>query len=197
MTTMIGNINGYRLVLASNSPRRQELLHEMGYAFDVEVKRGIDESYPLDMPAHEVPEFLAKKKALAYSDVLEGGRTLLLTSDTIVIHDGVILGKPATLDEARDMLRSLSGKVHQVISGVALTTSEWQRSFSAVTKVHMRSFTESIIDYYVDNYKPLDKAGAYGIQEWIGLVGIDSIEGSYHNVMGLPTQRLFDELRTL
>ncbi len=194
---MIGNIKGYRLVLASNSPRRQELLHEMGYAFDVVVKRGIDESFPTTLSVYDVPEFLAKKKAEAYKDILADGRTLLLTSDTIVVHDGRILGKPGSLDEARCMLKSLSGKTHQVISGVALTTDVWQRSFADVTSVHMRSFTDEVIDYYVDNYKPLDKAGAYGIQEWIGLVGIDSIEGSYHNVMGLPTQRLFDGLRTI
>jgi septum formation protein len=194
---MIGNIKGYRLVLASNSPRRQELLHEMGYAFDVVVKRGIDESFPTTLSVYDVPEFLAKKKAEAYKDILADGRTLLLTSDTIVVHDGRILGKPGSLDEARCMLKSLSGKTHQVISGVALTTDVWQRSFADVTSVHMRSFTDEVIDYYVDNYKPLDKAGAYGIQEWIGLVGIDSIDGSYHNVMGLPTQRLFDGLRTI
>lgn len=194
---MIGNIKGYHLVLASNSPRRQELLHEMGYAFDVVVKRGIDESFPTTLSVYDVPEFLAKKKAEAYKDILADGRTLLLTSDTIVVHDGRILGKPGSLDEARCMLKSLSGKTHQVISGVALTTDVWQRSFADVTSVHMRSFTDEVIDYYVDNYKPLDKAGAYGIQEWIGLVGIDSIDGSYHNVMGLPTQRLFDGLRTI
>lgn len=194
---MIGNIKGYHLVLASNSPRRQELLHEMGYAFDVVVKRGIDESFPTTLSVYDVPEFLAKKKAEAYKDILADGRTLLLTSDTIVVHDGRILGKPGSLDEARCMLKSLSGKTHKVISGVALTTDVWQRSFADVTSVHMRSFTDEVIDYYVDNYKPLDKAGAYGIQEWIGLVGIDSIDGSYHNVMGLPTQRLFDGLRTI
>lgn len=194
---MIGNINGYRLVLASNSPRRQELLHDMGYAFDVVVKRGIDEAFPKTMSVHDVPEFLAKKKAEAYADVMSDGQTLLLTSDTVVILDGVILGKPSSADEARKMLKSLSGRVHDVVSGVALTTVDWQRSFSDLTKVRMRSFSDDIIDYYVENYKPFDKAGAYGIQEWIGLVGINSIEGSYHNVMGLPTQRLFDELRTI
>lgn len=194
---MIGNINGYRLVLASNSPRRQELLHDMGYAFDVVVKRGIDETFPKNMSVHDVPEFLAKKKAEAYTDVMSDGQTLLLTSDTVVILDGVILGKPSSADEARRMLKSLSGRVHDVVSGVALTTVDWQRSFSDLTKVRMRSFSDDIIDYYVENYKPFDKAGAYGIQEWIGLVGINSIEGSYHNVMGLPTQRLFDELRTI
>lgn len=194
---MIGNINGYRLVLASNSPRRQELLHDMGYAFDVVVKRGIDEAFPKTMSVYDVPEFLAKKKAEAYTDVMSDGQTLLLTSDTVVILDGVILGKPSSADEARKMLKSLSGRVHDVVSGVALTTVDWQRSFSDLTKVRMRSFSDDIIDYYVENYKPFDKAGAYGIQEWIGLVGINSIEGSYHNVMGLPTQRLFDELRTI
>ena len=140
---------------------------------------------------------IAKKKAEAYTDVMSDGQTLLLTSDTVVILDGVILGKPSSADEARKMLKSLSGRVHDVVSGVALTTVDWQRSFSDLTKVRMRSFSDDIIDYYVENYKPFDKAGAYGIQEWIGLVGINSIEGSYHNVMGLPTQRLFDELRTI
>jgi septum formation protein len=194
---MIGNINGYRLVLASNSPRRQELLHDMGYAFDVVVKRGIDESYPDTLPPYEVPEYLAKKKAASYGDVLADGHTLLLTSDTVVVLDGVILGKPSSPDEAREMLKALSGKTHDVVSGVAITTSDWQRTFSVTTKVSVRNLTDDIIDYYVQTYKPFDKAGAYGIQEWIGLVGIDTIEGSYHNVMGLPTQRLFDELRNI
>lgn len=194
---MIGNINGYRLVLASNSPRRQELLHDMGYAFDVVVKRGVDESYPDTLPPCEVPEYLAKKKAASYDDVLADGHTLLLTSDTVVVLDGVILGKPSSPDEAREMLKALSGKTHDVVSGVAITTSDWQRTFSVTTKVSVRNLTDDIIDYYVQTYKPFDKAGAYGIQEWIGLVGIDTIEGSYHNVMGLPTQRLFDELRNI
>lgn len=190
---MLENINKYKVLLASNSPRRQELLREMGVDFEVVAKQGIDESYPADMKAKDVPEFLALKKAAAYADIITDD-TLLITADTVVILDKEILGKPHSAEEARQMLRRLQNTKHNVISGVALTTATKQVSFSVKTKVTFHALTDEMIAYYVDKYQPLDKAGAYGIQEWIGLIGIDHIEGSYHNVMGLPTQRLFKEL---
>lgn len=191
---MLDNLNKYNILLASNSPRRQELLSNMGIKFEVVAKSGIDESYPSNLGAKSVPEFLAVKKAESYRDMLADGKSLLITADTVVIHNRTILGKPHDEKEARDMLRSLQGSSHRVLTGVAITTRDKQVSFTVKTKVLMRSLSHDIIDHYVSTYKPLDKAGAYGIQEWIGLVGIDYIEGSYHNVMGLPTQRLFAEL---
>ncbi len=191
---MLENLSEYKILLASNSPRRQELLRSMGINFEVAVRKGIEESYPPELRAKSVPEYLAVQKAQAYADMLEDPKNLLITADTVVICNKQILGKPATTDEAREMLRTLQNNSHRVVTGVALTSRAKQVAFSVKTKVLMRPLSQELIDYYVDNYKPLDKAGAYGIQEWIGLVGIDHIEGSYHNVMGLPTQRLFQEL---
>ena len=194
ITNMLENISKYKILLASNSPRRQQLLTELGLKFDVVAKPGIDESYP-EMKAKYVPEYLAIKKAGAYSDLLQDGTSLLITADTVVVHDRRILGKPHDAKEARDMLQRLQGQTHRVLTGVAITTRDKQVSFTVKTKVTMHSLTHDVIDHYVENYKPFDKAGAYGIQEWIGLVAIDHIEGSYNNVMGLPTQRLFCELQ--
>ncbi|MCQ2227412.1 MAG: Maf family nucleotide pyrophosphatase [Bacteroidales bacterium] len=191
---MLDNIKNLKILLASNSPRRQELLKEMGVEFEVVAKQGIDESYPPEMNAKNVPEYLAKKKAAAYADMLEKGDSLLITADTVVVCDRKILGKPKNAIDARNMLKMLQGHSHRVLTGVAITTRDKQVSFTVKTKVMMRQLEHDIIDHYVETYKPFDKAGAYGIQEWIGLVGIDYIEGSYHNVMGLPTQRLFSEL---
>lgn len=191
---MLDKINTYKILLASNSPRRQQLLSELGINFEVVAKQGIDESYPEKLKAKYVPEYLAIKKAEAYRDLLVNSNTILITSDTVVVHDRKILGKPQDPTDARNMLRRLQGDSHKVLTGVAITSCCKQVSFTVKTKVYMRSLPHEIIDYYVDNYKPYDKAGAYGIQEWIGLVGIDHIEGSYNNVMGLPTQRLFAEL---
>jgi len=191
---MLDNINRYNILLASNSPRRQELLKQMNIKYTVVTKPGVDESYPESLPAKDVPEYLAKKKAEAYSDHLADGNSLLITADTVVILDKQILGKPHDAIEAREMLRKLQGNSHRVITGVAITSRDKQVSFSVKTRVIMRELSHEIIDFYVENYKPFDKAGAYGIQEWIGLVGIDHLEGSYQNVVGLPTQRLFSEL---
>ncbi|MBP5364376.1 MAG: septum formation protein Maf [Bacteroidales bacterium] len=191
---MFDNLNKYRIVLASNSPRRQELLRQLGLQFDVEVKRGIDESYPPMLEATQVAEYLACKKAEAYRDDIAAGDIMLITADTVVVCDGAILGKPHDEREAFAMIRKLQNNSHLVVSGVALTTADRRKSFSVETRVSMRPMTDVLIDYYIVNYKPFDKAGAYGIQEWIGLAAIDHIEGSYHNVMGLPTQRLFEEL---
>lgn len=191
---MLDNLSEYNVLLASNSPRRQELLMNMGVNFTVVAKQGIDESFPQDLKTKDVPEFLAKKKAAAYADELLDGKSILITADTVVLLDKQILGKPKDAMAARDMLRQLQGRDHRVVTGVAITSRDKQVSFSVKTRVIMRELSHEIIDYYVDKYRPFDKAGAYGIQEWIGLVGIDHIEGSYHNVMGLPTQRLFSEL---
>ncbi len=194
---MLDSLQKYRVVLASNSPRRQELLKSLDIDFEVMVKDGVEEDFPQTLKNKEVAEYLAVKKAQAYAGEVKMDNLLLITADTIVVCDGVILGKPADAAEAREMLKMLSGKSHKVITGVALTTPQVQRSFSVKTKVYFKRLSEADIDYYIQRYQPFDKAGAYGIQEWIGLVGIDYIEGSYHNVMGLPVQRLYAELQRL
>lgn len=194
---MLENLKNYRIILASGSPRRKELLTEMGISFETILKKGIEETYPESLNAKLVPEYLAIQKASAYADELKNTNTIIITADTIVLHDEGILGKPSSEENAIDMLKQLSGKTHRVISGVAITTATKQISFSVKTKVNFRTLSDEDIEYYVHKFKPLDKAGAYGIQEWIGVVGIDHIEGSYHNVMGLPTQRLFAELKNI
>ena len=196
MKQMSENINGMRLILASGSPRRQELLKEMGLEFDVEVKEGIAETYPETMNVKDVAEYIANEKADAYVGGMRKG-DVVITADTTVVLDKVILGKPHDVDDAKRMLRMLSGRKHKVITGVCIVKEGGRVSFSVETKVTMRVLSEEMIDRYVEEYRPLDKAGAYGIQEWIGLVGIDYIEGSYQNVMGLPTQRLYAELCAL
>ena len=194
---MLDNLQKYKVVLASNSPRRQELLKSLDIDFEILVKDGVGEDFPETLKKKEVAEYLAVKKAQAYSQEVKSENLLLITADTIVVCDGIILGKPADANEAKEMLKMLSGKNHKVITGVALTTSQVQRSFSVKTKVYFKRLSDTDIEYYIRNYQPFDKAGAYGIQEWIGLVGIDYIEGSYHNVMGLPVQRLYAELQRL
>lgn len=181
----------YRVVLASNSPRRRELLAGLGLDFEVRVLQGVDESYPAELPPCEVPLYIAKEKAAAYG-VAEG--ELMVTADTVVIVGDEILGKPQDADDARRMLRLLGGRTHQVVTGVTLTTREQQKAFSVTTDVSFRVLTDAEIDYYIDNYRPFDKAGAYGIQEWIGYVGVTALQGSYYNVMGLPVQRIYEEL---
>lgn len=194
---MLENLKNYRIILASGSPRRKELLTEMGISFETILKKGIEETYPESLNAKLVPEYLAIQKASAYADELKNTNTIIITADTIVLHDEGILGKPSSEENAIDMLKQLSRKTHRVISGVAITTATKQISFSVKTKVNFRTLSDEDIEYYVHKFKPLDKAGAYGIQEWIGVVGIDHIEGSYHNAMGLPTQRLFAELKNI
>jgi len=197
MTThhLLPNLQPYTILLASQSPRRQQLLREMGITFTAKVKEGVDEDYPAEIPAVEVPEFLALKKADAYFDDLLDQKTIVITADTIVTIDNQVLGKPANRDEAMAMLRQLSGREHQVITGVVIRSLFKVICFSEVTRVWFKYLSDSELSFYVDQYGPFDKAGAYGIQEWIGLVGIDKIEGSYHNVVGLPVQRLYKELR--
>jgi septum formation protein len=189
------NLAGWRIILASQSPRRQQLLAELGITFETLVKPDIDESFPEHLSPLEVPVYLAKHKALAYNKELQQPQTVVITADTIVAVGDVILGKPADINEAVDMLMLLSGKSHQVVTGVAITSSAKQIAFEVVTNVWFKKLNDSEIVHYIDHYKPYDKAGAYGIQEWIGLVGIQKVEGSYHNVVGLPIQRLYEELK--
>ena len=184
----------YHIILASNSPRRRELLSGLGLDYEVRTLPGIDESYPDTLQGEEIPVYISSKKASAYLDALKDNE-LLITADTIVWLDGRVLGKPADEDEARQMLRDLSGKTHQVITGVTLATTTFQKSFASVSQVTFASLTEEEISYYVTHYHPMDKAGSYGVQEWIGFIGVERIEGSYFNVMGLPVQRLYTELK--
>jgi septum formation protein len=181
-----------KIVLASNSPRRKELLGALELDFEVRTLEGIDESYPQGLTMTAIPEHISNHKAAAYA---LGENELLIAADTIVYLDGEVLGKPADAKEACKMLAKLSGKTHQVVTGVTLRTLERSHSFSCVTEVTFAELTKEQIQYYVKNYSPFDKAGAYGIQEWIGCVGVTSINGSYYNVMGLPVQRLNQELQ--
>ncbi len=197
ITTMLDNLLKYKVVLASNSPRRQELLRSLDVDFTVMVKDGLDEEYPTDIKKKEIAEYLAVKKAKAYNSEVVRDGMLLITADTIVVCDGQILGKPKDADEAKRMLQLLSGKSHKVYTGVAITTPDVHRSFTAKTKVFFKRVDDADIDYYVEKYQPFDKAGAYGIQEWIGMIAIDYIEGSYFNVMGLPVQQLYAELKRI
>ncbi|WP_439185686.1 Maf-like protein [Carboxylicivirga taeanensis] len=188
-------MNSYKIILASQSPRRKELLSQINIPFEVLVKEDVEEIFPADMPAQEVPVFLAKQKALPYSSDCKTDDVLVITADTIVCCDEHILGKPADKAEAVRMLQMLSGREHEVITGVALTSGNKQKTFTVSTKVFFKALAPDEIDYYIEHYRPFDKAGAYGIQEWIGMVGIERIEGSYFNVVGLPVQRLYTELK--
>ncbi|MCD8031474.1 MAG: Maf-like protein [Bacteroides sp.] len=190
---MLSNLNKYKLILASNSPRRQELMKGLGVAFEVRTLPDLDESYPPILKGEKIPLYIAREKAAAYLPSMQADE-LIITADTIVWKDGEVLGKPADKAEAKEMLHKLSGGCHQVVTGVCLTTQEWQRGFTSVTDVKFAPLTEEVIDYYVENFSPLDKAGAYGIQEWIGYAGVESISGSYFNVMGLPIHKLYKEL---
>ncbi len=180
-----------KIILASNSPRRKELLSGLGFDFEVRVLKGVDESYPEDLEACKVPEYIAREKARAYSI---GDDEIVITADTVVVVDDVILGKPHNRDEAHRMLRMISGRKHSVVTGVCLSTNVEQRCLSVKTDVEFKQLSDDEIYYYIDNYRPYDKAGAYGIQEWIGYVGVMSITGSYFNVMGFPVQRVYEEL---
>lgn len=191
---MLENLAAYRIILGSNSPRRRELLAGLDLSFDVHVIPGLEENYPDSLQPQEIPVFLSKQKAEAYLSTLED-QVLLITADTIVWNETELIGKPKDREDAIRMLRSLSGHEHQVVTGVCLTTTKKQETFSVVSSVRFASLTDEEIIYYVDKYKPFDKAGAYGIQEWIGYVGVESISGSFYNVMGLPVQRLYQELK--
>lgn len=191
---MLDNLSKYKIILASNSPRRKELLGGLGLTFEVKTLPGIDESYPSGLMGEEIPMHISSKKAQAYDNQLTDD-VLLITADTIVYLNGLVLGKPVDEADAIDMLTRLSGCTHEVITGVTIKANQKAKSFSVVSKVTFASLTAEEIRYYVQHYKPYDKAGAYGIQEWIGFVGVQSLEGSYFNVMGLPIQRLYQELK--
>lgn len=191
---MLENISQYHILLASNSPRRRELLGGLGVDYEVVSLPEIDESYPPTLQGVEIPTYIAARKAEAYSQWMKDD-TLLITADTIVWLDGKVYGKPADAQEACKMLRELSGKTHTVITGMALTTCNKQRTFAVESYVTFAQLDEAEIEHYVSQYKPFDKAGAYGIQEWIGYIGVTALEGSYFNVMGLPVQRLYQELK--
>ncbi len=191
MNKLLKNIEKYKIVLASQSPRRQELLRGLQVDFSVKVL-DVDESYPNDIVGVDIPMYLAEKKADAYEIDDE---TLLITADTIVWHEGQVLGKPRDKTDAKRMLKQLSGKTHEVITGVCICTTKKRRVFHVISEVRFASLAESEIDYYLENFKPYDKAGSYGVQEWIGYVGVEHIDGSYFNVMGLPIQRVYNELK--
>ena len=193
---MLDNLKKYNVILASNSPRRKELLAGLGVQYEVRTLPDIDESYPDSLQGADIPLYISKEKADAYRAMLKPGE-LMITADTIVWLDGTVLGKPADREDALRMLRAMSGRTHEVFTGVCLTTTEWQRSFAAETEVRFATLTEEEITYYVDTYRPMDKAGAYGVQEWIGYIGVENIRGSYYNIMGLPVQRLYRELSTI
>ena len=182
------------VVLASNSPRRKELLAGLGMPFEVRVMDGIDESYPEDLPVSEVALYIAGKKADAYREKMADDE-LIITADTVVIVDDEILGKPHDKADAIRMLKLISGRTHQVTTGVCLLSKKQESRFSVTTDVTFKALSDEEINYYIDTYKPFDKAGAYGIQEWIGYIGVTGLNGSYYNVMGLPVQRIYTELK--
>lgn len=185
-----------RLLLASHSPRRRELLAAAGLPYQPAPDYEVEERYPANMPAEEVPAYLSTLKSDAFPRPLRPDEWLL-TADTVVVVGGVILGKPSDRADAVDMLRTLSGRTHTVLTGVTIRTADLRKTFSVRSDVRFRSLTDEEIVYYVDTFRPFDKAGAYGIQEWIGYVAIEAIEGSFHNVMGLPLQRLYTELNQM
>ena len=191
---MLSNLDKYKIILGSNSPRRKELLAGLDIPFQVKVIPRIEENYPASLQPEDIPVFLSRQKAAPYLPTLNKDE-LLITADTIVWNNDSIMGKPEGREEAIEMLRSLSGHEHQVVTGVCITTTDKQEAFSVTSAVRFASLSEEEIVYYVDKYKPFDKAGAYGIQEWIGYVGVEGISGSFYNVMGLPVQRLYKELK--
>ena len=185
--------DNYHIILASNSPRRRELLSGLDLDFEVKVLPDIEEKYPETLATQDIPVYIATEKAAAYKDLMSE-HDLIITADTVVVLGDEVLGKPVSLDDAKRMLHALSGHTHQVITGVCMMTCTRQRSFSVTTDVTFKQLTEAEIDYYVEKYRPVDKAGAYGIQEWIGYIGVMGLNGSYFNVMGLPVQRIYNEL---
>lgn len=193
---MLDNLKKYHIILASNSPRRRELLSGLGVDYEVRTLPGVDESYPDTLSGEDIPVYISREKAAAYLPSIAPDE-LIITADTVVWLDGRVLGKPADEADACRMLRELSGRTHQVITGVTLSTAAFQKSFAVTSEVEFAPLTEEEITYYVDHYRPLDKAGAYGVQEWIGFIGVRRLSGSYFNVMGLPIQRLYQELKEL
>lgn len=191
---MLDNLKKYNIVLASKSPRRQELLKGIGVDFTILTKE-VDENYPQRLPAIDVAPFLSLKKAKTFEDSELPENYMVITADTVVIVENEILGKPKDRDDAIRMMNLLAGKAHKVVTGVTVHTKEKTKTFSVTSKVTFETLDNQEIDYYIDNFKPYDKAGAYGVQEWIGYIGVSNVEGSYYNVMGLPTQRLYKVLK--
>ncbi|HIU90047.1 MAG TPA: septum formation protein Maf [Candidatus Caccomonas pullistercoris] len=191
---MFDNLKKYKIVLVSASPRRKELLQNLGLTFKVRTLFGIDEQYPDTLRGEDIPRFISRKKAEAYRSSMADDE-LLIAADTVVCLDGRTLGKPHDAQEAKDMLHKLSGRFHQVITGVTVMTKDRMENFAVTSQVKFADLTDEEVDYYVDNYLPFDKAGAYGIQEWIGMVAVEELRGSYFNVMGLPVQRLYNVLK--
>ena len=185
-----------KIILASTSPRRRELLTGLDLDFEVKVIPGIAENYPDSLPSERIPQYIAAEKAEAYKGSIAPDE-VLITADTVVILNDEIMGKPKDDAQAREMLHKLSGKTHQVTTGVCLTTVSSQKQFHVTSHVTFKLLSDEEIDYYVSHYHPLDKAGAYGIQEWIGYVGVTRLEGSFFNVMGLPVQCIWEELKTI
>lgn len=192
---MLDNLKKYNIVLASNSSRRKELLQRMGVNFKVRTLFGIDESYPDSLRGEDIVRYISRNKAQAYRSSMAPNE-LLITADTIVYVEGEVMGKPKTAEQAKEMLHKLSGKSHQVITGVTIVTADRTEDFGVTSQVKFAEITDEEINFYVDNYLPFDKAGAYGIQEWIGIVAVEEIKGSYFNVVGLPVQRLYQKLKT-
>ena len=192
---MLDNLKKYNIVLASNSPRGKELLQRMGVNFKVRTLFGIDESYPDSLRGEDIVRYISRNKAQAYRSSMAPNE-LLITADTIVYVEGEVMGKPKTAEQAKEMLHKLSGKSHQVITGVTIVTADRTEDFGVTSQVKFAEITDEEINFYVDNYLPFDKAGAYGIQEWIGIVAVEEIKGSYFNVVGLPVQRLYQKLKT-
>lgn len=192
---MLDNLNKYQIVLASNSPRRKELLQRMGVNFKVRTLFGIDESYPESLRGEDIVCYISRNKAKAYRSSMAPNE-LLITADTIVYVNGEVMGKPKSPEQAKEMLHKLSGQTHQVITGVTIVTADRTENFGVTSQVKFAEITDEEINYYVDNFLPFDKAGAYGIQEWIGIVAVEEIKGSYFNVVGLPVQRLYQKLKT-
>lgn len=188
------NLKGHKIILASQSPRRRELLRGLDVEFEV-TSVDADESFPAELKGADAVQYICKAKAEAYKPQLEEN-TIAITADTVVILDDKIIGKPKTEEEAFGMIKSLSGRVHEVITAVCIFSKEKSVEFYSSTEVHFSTLTDEEIRYYVNKYKPFDKAGSYGVQEWIGYIGIEKIVGSYFNVMGLPVKRLYDELKT-
>ncbi|MBR5600716.1 MAG: septum formation protein Maf [Bacteroidaceae bacterium] len=193
---MLDNLKKYKVILASASPRRRELLAGLDVEFEVRALPDVDESFPPELQGGDIPLHISKKKADAYRPAMAADE-LVITADTIVWLDGVALGKPVDEADARRMLRNMSGKTHSVFTGVAITTKDNQRCFVAQSDVTFAQLTDDEIDYYIAKYRPMDKAGSYGAQEWIGYIGMSNIVGSYFNVMGLPVQRLYSELKEI
>lgn len=182
-----------KLILASNSARRQQLMKDAGFDFDI-IVRHVDESFDPALPAEDVAEFIANKKNTAYREYLP--KDTIITADTVVIADNGILGKPANKDEAFQMIKNMAGQIHEVVSGVSISSPDKQVSFSDIVEVDLSSLHDEEINFYIENYSPYDKAGAYGIQEWIGMIGISKIKGSFYTVMGLPIHKVYQSLKT-